>query len=56
VNTDNVPAFVTLSGGSVGFVTARSGNEDCRAAEYEVWTTNVSNFFQDGVLFNIMVP
>jgi hypothetical protein len=56
VNADNVPAFVTLSGGSVGFVIARSGNEDCRAAEYEVWTVNLSNFCQDGLLFSIMVP
>jgi len=56
IDPNNVPAFVSLSGGSTGVVTLRSANEDCRAAEYEVWTASLSNVYTDGILFNIMVP
>ncbi len=56
VDTDAVPAFVTLSGGSGGFVTASSTNPDCRTGEYEVFTASPTLQFLDGVLFNIMVP
>ena len=42
---------------SVGFVTqAGPPAASCRADEFEIWTTNVDNFFVDGVFFNIVVP
>jgi hypothetical protein len=56
VDADNVPAFVSLSGTSVGYVTLDSSNADCRSGEFEVWTANLSNVFADHILFNIMVP
>jgi hypothetical protein len=56
VDTDAVPAFVTLSGESIGYVTASSNNADCRGVEYEVVTTDIYGYLQDGLLFSIMVP
>jgi len=57
VDVNAVPAFVSLSGGSTGEVTLYSTNPDCRAAEYEVFTTNAAGtYLVDGILFNIMVP
>jgi hypothetical protein len=56
VDPDNVPAIVSLAGGSSGFVTTTGTNADCRAGEYEVETADPSNSFADGILFNIIVP
>ena len=56
VDTNAVPIFTTVSGGSFGFAVPTSTNADCRAAEYEVVTVNASNVFTDGILFNVLVP
>jgi hypothetical protein len=57
VDPDTTVLMLTLSGGSVGMVTQRSGNESCRAGEFEVWTTSSSGiYWTDGILFNVLVP
>src|SRR5215471_7718025 len=56
VDVDTAPAFVTLTGGQIGFVTTTGTNADCRSGEYEVYTTNSSGYFADGLLFDILVP
>jgi hypothetical protein len=56
VNPDTTVLMLTLSGGSVGTLSQRSRNESCRAAEFEVWTANLSGYFTDRILFNVLVP
>ena len=57
VDAFNVPAIVTLSGGSFGIVTAYSTNAHCSVhTEFEVWTYNGAGTPVDGIFFNILVP
>jgi hypothetical protein len=57
VDPEMTPAFVSPAGGSWGHVTVSSTNNGCRTGEYEVWTADrTGNYYQDGILFNILVP
>ena len=57
VNPDTTAVLVSLSNGSVGYVTqAGPPAALCRASEFEVWTADTDTYYSDGVDFNIVVP